>query len=258
MKNNLLLSLFICLIAATGCKKDNDAAPLVHLPNKFSVKDSPFGEANYTFDINNRLIEIYQPYGYDNKFNYDGNDRIKEVDTYETPFMNGQTANTLSQKTLYSYSPKLINVINTVYYNGTTTNYTGSIVLDADQRVIRTNDGTTKYATYTYDKAGNIITISNYTGSQLTDLENFTYDDKKSRFHDIVGNSFNHTFLAIFNDRTDIINNILTDTHAYSNITTKIIYTYSYDQDGYPISRTVNNSVGSNFVTNEIFTYIIK
>ena len=202
---------------------------------------------NYQYDQNNRLIDIASTLAQstgDEKIIYDSNDNVIESDNY--------SAGTLIDKTTYTYSAGLITAHDVAV--NLTINANDFMTLDNQNRVIKVTYPSI-YTTFSYNTAGNIASYAHYEqpSSPSPDVsESYTYDTHKSPFSNIKGNFA----VAISNLVPEINNNILSYTIIQMGTpvtTTTVNYTYTYNNDGYPINRT---SVIGNITGTETFTYI--
>jgi hypothetical protein len=144
----------------------------------------------------------------------------------------------------------------TNYAGGAVSNSQTSIItLNSNNQVIKRDFGAAGYNTYSYDKNGNITTISTYRLPNTTSpyaTYNYAYDDKKSRFLDVKGDYY------IYADLPEVSNNILTQNPASMvPASPSYSYIYQYNSDDYPTSRILSTS-GVTTQTTQVFRYTTR
>jgi hypothetical protein len=227
MKLKSLISFLILLSACTfSCKKSSptDNTPVVK--NKYLVKAAVGTNATiYTYDSKKRLATIVignnsTTYSYDDQ-------HLRSVDleiggnvstrVYSEFKYAGEEINSISQKTYVSDTLKKENTISYFYDNG---------------RVKEIRSGT-EVTTFTYDSNNNIIT-NVYKGPVTISITS-VYDDKKSRFVNSLTKYLVYPSVDAGNDRYSH-NNIVQNTSELNGKSTVTKYTYTYDNEGYPLT----------------------
>jgi len=104
---------------------------------------------------------------------------------------------------------------------------------------------------YSYDSNNNLINSSINLDDVVTE---YTYDDKKSRFTNMpqdFKNVFTSSFIATFNSSVEAssANNVISQKTNSGAVTN---YTYTYDSDGYPTTRSTKTGA---ITIKDTFTY---
>ncbi len=254
MKKQLSLCLLIVAFA-TGCKKGaitnkpTSPSATVYLPNVFTNTRGP-QTVTYQVDAKNRLIDVVNNYPFpaEVRLTYDTNDHLTETDSYGS--------GVLMETDTYAYSTGIVNVQSKIYTGNTTISASSVLTLNSNLQVIK-RAYLSIYETYTYDNAGNVSSYSSYpipTATTPSYTYNYTYDNKKSSFSNLKGNP------NIYGVGPEFANNMLTSTMITTGgnpSTQTTTYTYTYNADDYPVSRT-SVITGSTVVGTETFSYTLK
>jgi hypothetical protein len=233
MRNKLYTTLFVAILLFTfACKKNNSPSPGDDTPvvkKKYLVKAAVGANAtDYTYDSKKRLSKIVTgnattTYSYDDQ-------HLLSVELYTTGTKSsrvtsevkyaGDEINTIGQKIYTNDTLKRENTITYLYDNG---------------RVKEIRSGT-DVTTYTYDSKNNMI--GNVYKGPVTISNTIVYDDKKSKFTNSLTKYLIYPSVDTGLDRFST-NNITQNSQEFNGKTTVTNYTYTYDDEGYPL--TVND-----------------
>jgi len=249
MKNAAKLSLLIIFALLNSCSKSNDDKktpdPNPVVKHKYLTQE---GSTNYTYDSNKRLISASSGSAVTTYAYYDDGTLYLVTQTSGTSKTTWETTynsdKKLSSIKIISYKNDLVQSNNTATF---TYNDKGQLT-----QVKRDGDGGLGITRFTYNDK-NVLTQTNANdGSTVTD---YTYDDKKSRYTNMNATVKNY----VTGGFDYIVPNNVIKASAYSGVTlqtTVYDYTYTYDSDGYPTSRTMTFKVGSQTITNtSAYTY---
>jgi hypothetical protein len=236
----ILYSLLILGLVATGCKKDRQdgaSKPKVYLLSKARFTSSSYPERiqSYIYDDKNRVIEMRFEGLRFFKYIYDDKNRVSTVLEY------GISPNVLYEKDVYTYH---YNFITAQRYDPDGFNSGSySFTLNSSNHVVSL---TSNNLQYTYYSNGNVKTYK--ASGTINQTGSYTYDNKKHPLSMIAGENVHLMYLAMGFPITHI-NNIIHD-DIYIDP-----YTYTYNDDGFPVTQTVNSDSHTNIVSYE---YIIK
>jgi len=257
MKNlSILYVLAITLSFVAGCNKNSGDTPppaqiyllsVLKTTNNGKVADS----AVYKYDAQNKVIEVIDVPNQttDVKYTYDSNDRLTEIDTYQSGI--------IAAKKIYTYNAGSINQQINGYTGSVLSNTLNTVItLNPSQQITKISFTSNDYNTYTYDASGNQATynqfISGTTGPYVT--HTYTYDTHPSPFTNVKGNFY-------VSGNFDMINNIKSETVTAvtpPSTTYSYNYNYVYNSDGFPLTRTSTVTGISDPHTVVNYTYITK
>jgi len=245
----ITLSLFV------GCNKNNGSPSVSPVYLLSVIKTTANGKLTdssvYKYDTQNRIIEFTDVpnNNTDVKYIYDANGHLNEVDTYHN--------NLIYTKSIYTYSTNSINQQVNSYSNGSVAS-TSNLVLtiNSSQQITKVGVDANDYNTYTYDASGNQATYNQYISNNLTGpyyAYVYTYDNNKNPFLNTKGDFYVSQYGAS-------VNNVIKQTVTSVNSSTPYVfnYTYTYNTDGYPITRTGTTTGIADQHVVVTYTYIIK
>jgi len=225
MKTTVYLSLFIAFALLVSCKKSDKKADV----------PTPVKKLKYL----TRITQVQNNTTTITDYTYDNKKRISVVKD-----SNGQTTYTYSGNNLFSVEV----IIPSIGYRETTeyTYNTRDTVLSADVKQYTNGTLTTKLV-YTYF----------FTNGRLTEVHHDIYVDKY--IYDDRGNLISADGSVTYDDKPNIYTNGSPTIGGFpvspNNVTRRgpAIYTYTYDDDGYPISAI---ETGQNIQTTKYaYTY---
>ncbi|MBF8148382.1 hypothetical protein ITJ86_00650 [Winogradskyella sp. F6397] len=281
MKYTFYIVLFAVLFS---CNSDDIQDSENETPNTLIIKHikdiGDNNERNFYFDINGRLDSItdtsaLSAYNYIlSKFEYSNDDKlISSYHTYGTEESFADLTYTGTDISNYHYvtfgyqtDANIIIDNNTINYNDLLESgieeddlniqWTFSLdnlkyLIQKKSTLINNDNSVWNITDYEYDANFNMIeshTTINF-GSQADYSTTFTYDDKKNPIAETMDN---YKLALYFMDDYNIVdmspNNVLSKTDA-QGVTD--VYTYIYNNDNYPVSATITNTVTGE-VTNTI------
>ena len=235
--------LFVSALALllTACSSDDSepapATPTGALLTKTieTYEDGSTYTTNFTYD-GNKLIKVDDSDGESETFVYDTNGKlISGVEKY----YNGSILITGNVDYIYDSQNKLISIV----YNGGlhfdySYNSNGTITeLNYD------SNGDFDTLTYTFLN-NNIVLVNEIIGNQTSEV-NYQFDSLNGPFKNVYSpyDLFKYYFGFDFNNETNKVYNNDTNNSLSST------YTYSYNSDDYPISRTETTGDGEIIIT---------
>lgn len=220
MKKLILIISFAFLLLQSCSSDDNNNSAFIGV--KLNRVEFSSGQIN-TFNYDgNKIFKIYKSSGGYDKYSYQGN-LIKLIESFNS-------SNNLVNTTEHFYNNNKL--IRTKEYNPDNSFF-------GDKNYIYNGDNTINLNEVIYNN-GNLIedrTIKLYINSQgniykkhyLTDgyITNILYDSKNSPFKNITG----------YCNMIFEFNNVIQSSDNYSTIN----YSYQYNSENYPISKTINS-----------------
>ena len=258
MKNLLIKTLLISfLLAVFSCTTEDNNDPSYN--TRVLLKSITYsGGAIYEYYENNKCqYDIFDKYQYDTKGRLSKATNPSNSNSYDTYFYNEDG----TIKTIYYYSSSTTytryeflystNNIQANIYSSTNPNVISSRLnfLLTNGRISSYNQvGTVGTVNFTYDTNGNILSkiASGYSQSAANFSISSTFDNKFSpmalKLKGFFGESYlNNSILAGIFDSEMQVNNFLTKRSIFSTSSFIYSFTYSYNAQNYPLSRTDNN-----------------
>lgn len=252
---------FLCLFSAltlvlTSCSSDDENSENLILPKTVSYTYSDAEEDNDKAVVEyngNKIVSTSYTENDKEVYTYTGDLITKIVDfasegnissTNEFTYENGK----LKIDLLTEISENNTYISNTVY----THNNDGTISYKTYSDINTTDDYKTSEGVLTYSNGNLIKKTENYKeGSSY--VKTYEYDTKSNPFKNILGYN-----LLIDYDTTSNLNNVTKMTNVYNNgnsgSTNVFIYTYEYNDKGYPVKQVETNLFNDGEDTTE-FTY---
>lgn len=260
-KDNLLilfLSLGLCFLISCSDDDNNggDSNTEKYLLSKLTEVDDSF-EMRYHYDAQNRIIKeeedemeegistaVYE-YNADNNPVKKTESHSKNDDTYLTTYT--YKKDSIFVKMFETNSDKKISTIDTLIVDGN-----GYL-----KKINSSYGGYIAYSTYTYNNAGQLTQVSYYNKSSQMEnsgTENFSYDKKTGYFSHV---NIKPWFLNYEFDKyrnTNVSNPLLAtsssenkhlETGEILTFTSKTEYTYTYNEEGYPITMSEKYTYGN-------------
>ncbi|HTE01989.1 MAG TPA: hypothetical protein VK668_22025 [Mucilaginibacter sp.] len=241
----LIISLILSAVIFSGCKKDNSApktpATKTYLLSTVTYTTSPAAFTfvdTYTYDSKNRVIEFSSTgTGRDFKYTYDDNNNLVTALIYQTgsnPKLN------FTDKFTYAPGKVTDDEVDDTNFPWAHTVFT----LNDKNEVTYTSD----VITYTYDSNGNLTGYVE--DGTLKDSGTYTYDNKKHPLSMIGAKNVHLMFLTGFGFSN--VNNIVHMGNSPDD------YTYTYNDAGFPVTRTNLASMNDNRTHIATYSYIVK